>query len=94
MPSLSLTIEKQAIEFLASLPPKQYKQVQTAVYRLMGDPKPHDAKPLKGEKFKGLWRCTVGEYRIVYRFTDTTIKVNMIDKRNDDEIYKHLERTL
>jgi mRNA interferase RelE/StbE len=94
MSSLSLTIEKQAVEFLASLPPKQFKQVQTAVYRLMLNPTPHDAKPLKGDNFKGIWRCAVGEYRIAYQFSDTTLMVIAIDKRNDDAIYKQLNRIL
>jgi mRNA interferase RelE/StbE len=35
-----------------------------------------------------------GEYRIVYYFEKDTIFVALIGKRNDDDIYKQLQRLL
>ncbi|GEM_PF-3784728 len=49
-----LGMKKNALKTLMDLPPKQFKQVQTAIYRLMSDPTAHDAKPLTGEKYAGL----------------------------------------
>jgi len=55
----------------------------------MENPKPGDARPLRGHPF---WRADVGEYRIVYRIEQDTLKVALVDKRNDDEVYKKLRR--
>jgi mRNA interferase RelE/StbE len=85
-----LDIRKSALKSLADLPPKHFKQVQTAIYKLMANPMPHDARELKGHA--GVWRCTAGEYRVIYQFTDTDLNVIIIDKRNDDEAYKQLDR--
>jgi mRNA interferase RelE/StbE len=39
-----------------------------------------------------LIRKDSGEYRVVYRYDDTTVYIMLIGKRNDDEVYKQLER--
>jgi mRNA interferase RelE/StbE len=52
-------------KFLRTLPPKQFRQVMLAVLRLLSDPSPHDARPIKG--LPGYLRIDVGEYRAVYR---------------------------
>ena len=55
----------------------------------MAEPYPHDAAQLTGYPFH---RVDVGEYRIVYRATETEIELLLVGKRNDDEIYKQLKR--
>lgn len=87
---LMIALDSQASEFLKKLQPKQYKQVANAVFELAADPRPHDSGKLKG--FENLYRKTCGEYRIVYRFTETTLYVDVIDNRNDDSVYRTLER--
>ena len=37
-------------------------------------------------------RVDSGEYRIVYTVTEDTLRVVLIGKRNDDEVYRRLER--
>ena len=37
-------------------------------------------------------RLKSGEFRIVFVFEDDVVQVRLIGKRNDDEIYKALER--
>jgi mRNA-degrading endonuclease RelE of RelBE toxin-antitoxin system len=91
---LRLNLKKNALKFLTDLPAKQFKQVQTAIYRLMSTPTPQDAQQLTGNKFKGIWRCTAGEYRIIYRFTDSDLEVILIDKRNDSDVYSQLDRMI
>ena len=86
---LLLDITHQAKDFLGHLDPKQFRQVVRKILDLMGNPKPGDAKPLHGYPF---WRVDVGEYRIVYRIEQNTLKVALVDKRNDDEVYKKLKR--
>ena len=84
-----LDINRDAYKFLSDLQAKQYRQVVQKVFGLMTDAQPNDASQLKGSEF---WRADIGEYRIVYKFDDATVYVVIIGKRNDDEVYKKLER--
>lgn len=68
---------------------KQFRQVMMKVIGLMEDAQPHDASQFKDSKF---WRVDIGEYRIVYLFDADAVRVYLIGKRNDDEVYRKLER--
>lgn len=74
---------------MAELPAKQFRQVWLKVLGLLTDPHPHDSAQLTGYAFH---RVDTGEYRIVYRATETEIELLLVGKRNDDEIYKQLKR--
>lgn len=89
--ALALKLSRQAGRFIKTLPPKQYKQVVSATLALLNNPEPHDSKPLKGSKDNNR-RADVGEYRIVYRVEGEGLLVLVIGKRNDDEVYKILDR--
>ncbi len=65
-----------------------------AIYRLASNPCQHDSEALKGEKFAGLWRNDVGEYRIIYRYDETSLRIVIVGKRNDDAVYKALGRKI
>ena len=82
-----LEIARDAGKFLADLQAKQYKQVAQKVFSLLADPQPNDASQLKGSDY---WRADIGEYRIIYTFDADTVKVYLIGKRNDDEVYRKL----
>ncbi len=56
---------------------------------LLQNPEPHDARLLKGYSYR---RVDVGEYRIVYDLPEDLVRVLLIGKRNDDEVYKELSR--
>ena len=86
---LSLDLTRQAKDFLDQLDPKRFRQVVRKILSLMENPKPADSKPLQGYSFS---RADIGEYRIVYRVESGCLKVALIDKRNDDEVYKKLNR--
>ena len=86
---LSLDLTHQSKDFLDQLDPKQFRQVVKKFFSLMENPKPSDSKPLKGFPF---WRADIGEYRIIYRVEENVLKVALVDKRNDDEVYKKLNR--
>jgi mRNA interferase RelE/StbE len=85
-----LDMTKVAYEFLKDLQAKQYRQVGHKLLSLMMDPQPADAAQLRG--YDQYWRVDVGEYRIIYRFDETTIFIILIGKRNDDEVYRDLRR--
>ena len=58
---------------------------------LLANPEPHDSKQLKGSKDNNR-RAYIGEYRIIYRVENEDLLVLVIGKRNDDEVYKILNR--
>lgn len=84
---LKLDITKQVLTFFRSLPAKQYRQVFNKVLALMEDPEPPDSS-LIGYPYR---RADIGEYRIVYRVEGDCLKVALIGKRNDDEVYRQLK---
>ncbi len=82
------------LDFLQGLQPKIAAQIAKKVLSLNINPLPQDTKELIG--YSGLYRVDSGEYRIVYRFypKDDLIKIILVGKRNDDEVYKQLKRLL
>jgi mRNA interferase RelE/StbE len=62
---------RQASKFLRTLPPKHARQIAQKLEALLSDPAPADSAPLHGaDDYR---RVTVGEYRLIYRFTDDTV---------------------
>jgi mRNA interferase RelE/StbE len=86
----SLNVIKESLEFIRALEPKQFKQVMNKVLGLLSNPTPADSSALKS--YSGLYRTDIGEYRIVYEFDEKSVSVLIVDKRNDDEVYKKLAR--
>jgi mRNA interferase RelE/StbE len=84
-----LDMTRDAARFVRGLDPKQFKQVMVKVFGLAQDATPADSEQLKG--YDG-GRVDVGEFRIVYSFDDETVNVEVIGKRNDDEVYRQLKR--
>jgi mRNA interferase RelE/StbE len=82
------------LDFLKGLQPKISAQIAKKVLTLNIDPLPSDSKSLKG--YPGYYRVDSGEYRIVYRFDseEDLVEVVLVGKRNDDDVYKKLERLL
>lgn len=87
---LNLSITKEAHDFVRGLDAKPFRQVMNKVLSLLTVPQPADSSALKG--YENLYRVDIGEHRIVYRFNDKQVSVLVIDKRNDDEVYKKLAR--
>lgn len=88
---LLLTLSKEVEKFLFSLPPKQFKQVSVSMLKLMSEPSPHDSAALKGARRRER-RVDIGEYRAIYRVEDGVIRIVLIGKRNDDEVYRRYAR--
>ena len=86
---LKLDITNDCLKFLRTLDPKQFRQVVTTLFNLLRTPDPHDSASLAGSPFR---RVDIGEYRIVYRVEGELLKVPLIGKRNDDEVYRNLRR--
>ena len=86
---LRLDLSKKTLAFLDRLPPRQFKQVSNKIFSLMANPEPHDSKGLKGYPYR---RTDIGEYRIVYRVEGDVLKIAVVGKRNDSDVYKKLAR--
>lgn len=83
--------QKAVLKELLDLPPKQYRQVVSAILDLLIDSAPHYSKPLVGSPYR---RISVGEYRVIYRVDGDDVIVPIFGKRNDDEVYKYLDRKI
>lgn len=88
----SLDLTKEALEFWSNLDAKQYKQIGRKVLSLLFNPSPQDVKSLIGTP--GYFRVDCGEYRIIYKVEKETIKLVLIGRRNDGDVYKKIHRKL
>ena len=82
------------LDFLKGLQPKLAAQIAKKVLALNVEPIPTDSQKLKG--YLDLYWVNSGEYRIVYRFSpkQDLVEVILVDKRNDDEVYKRLQQLM
>jgi mRNA interferase RelE/StbE len=80
------------LDFLNGLQPKIAALIAKKVLALNIDPLPNDSKQLIG--YPGYYRVDSGEYRIIYNFNpeEDLVEIILVGKRNDDEVYKKLER--
>lgn len=83
-----VNFSKQAEKILDKLHVSNRKQailIVKEVQSLASNPLPKNCKKLKGYKY---YRVRVGNYRIIYHFSDEVLFVTIINKR--DVVYKHL----
>jgi mRNA interferase RelE/StbE len=86
-----IDLSRQAASFLRDLPGKPARQIAEKLAALAAGPASLPSEGLKG--YAPLRRLRSGEYRIIFAIEDDVVRVRLIGKRNDDEIYKALERT-
>jgi mRNA interferase RelE/StbE len=84
-----LVLNKPVLKELEELPAKQYRQLVSAILDLLAEPCPHYSKALEGTPYR---RLAIGEYRVVYRADGEFVHLVVAGKRNDDEVYRHLQR--
>ena len=84
-----LNMDRAAAKFLQDLDAKQYKQVASKMLSLLANATPRDYSQLKGSSY---YRVDSGEYRIIYYLDTDTVYVDLIGKRNGDEVYDKLKR--
>ena len=91
-----LNLSNDTGSFLRKLVPKHYKQVVSKILDLLKEPFPEDSKKLTGYDF--FYRVDIGEYRIIYRVVESKnemngqVKIALVGKRNDDDVYKKFKR--
>jgi mRNA interferase RelE/StbE len=87
---LKIDFSKQAEKFLRKSPTKHSKQIVKRIIDFANSPDITKAKELKG--FKPFMRLKSGEYRIIFYLEEDILKIQIIGKRNDDDIYKRIKR--
>jgi mRNA interferase RelE/StbE len=88
----SIDLSRQAERFLRELPAKQARQIAEKLQALVADPAALPSEQLRG--YAPMRRLRAGEFRIIFAVDGETVQVRLIGKRNDDEIYKALGRSL
>lgn len=88
---LEINLSKDVEKFFKKLPPKHRRQVAERTLELSENPLAIDTSKLRG--YEDYHRADIGEYRIIYRFSPTTVFVTLIGKRNDDEVYRRFRRS-
>ena len=71
---------------LMRLPRNLRTRLQNAMLRLEQNPRPPNAKPLRGN-LMGVWRLRIGGYRILYEIDDANRVVLIIDVGPRGSIY-------
>lgn len=84
-----IILSKNSEKFLRKIQTKHAKQIAVKIKSLSIDINQHDDKKLKG-LLKDFYRVDVGEFRIIYRFDDTSIYIVLVGKRNDNEVYRQM----
>lgn len=89
MPDYQLVLSKRSMKFLKSVQPKHAAQLKKQLLDLVKEPFLHNSKKLAGYD---CFRVDSGEYRTIYRVENKKLMIALIGKRNDDEVYKKLNR--
>lgn len=86
----SFSIHRGAFDFLRGLSTdaKRFRQVMSKVLGLLERPQQPDSRAFRGHD--ELWRVDVGKYRMIYRFDETHVWIDVVGKRNEDEVYRAL----
>jgi len=74
------------------MPDKHFCQVYDAIEALRVDPEPGDSKELASNVTPKRRRKDIGEYRIVYWYDDDALYIDVVGKRNDNDVYKKAKR--
>lgn len=87
---LTIRLSKRADKALSKLPAKQAKQIAQRIKALAEDPLNIPSSALKG--YSPWRRVKAGEYRVIYHVEGDELLIGLIGKRNDDEVYRLIER--
>ena len=86
---LQIEIGKRAEKYLRSIPKKHARQIALKIHDLRTNSEPPDSKKLADSEYR---RADIGEHRIIYHATRTTLFIPLVGKRNDGEVYRKLKR--
>lgn len=77
--SRELDFSREAAKFLEKIPPKHARPIAVKVKELLDEPLPKDSIRMQNN-------------RIVYEFDQDTVRIPVVGRRNDGEVYKKAKR--
>ena len=89
--NISIRLSKRSVKFIEKLPSKQARQIKTKILSLKVNPFPQDTKKLINDS-RNRHRVDCGEYRIIYSLEEKIVSIDLVGKRNDNEVYKIMSR--
>ncbi|MEY4746991.1 MAG: hypothetical protein RLZZ416_40 [Candidatus Parcubacteria bacterium] len=87
---LEIDVWPPAKEFIEGVSVKHGRQLIARLERLAENPAPPQSKLLEG--YAPLRRLRSGDFRIIYFVQKNVLKVPLVDRRNDDKIYRQLKQ--
>jgi len=80
-----INVHRDAAKQLEAIPPDRRERILSDIRELAADPFRGLVKPLKGKKFKGLYRKVSGRYRIIFEpiFATHAVDVLSVLLRNE-----------
>lgn len=78
-----IKINKQSKKFIDKQPENQKNRIYEAIYKLPNG----DIKKMKG--FKLLYRLRVGDYRIIFKWVQNEIIIEVTDVNTRGDVYKN-----
>lgn len=89
---LKRQLTRDAEKSLDKMPNKHFCQVYAAIEALRIQPEPEDSRELVSNIKPKRRRKDIGEYRIIYYYSTEILYIDLVGKRNDDEVYKKAKR--
>ncbi|MEM7595055.1 MAG: type II toxin-antitoxin system RelE/ParE family toxin [Cyanobacteria bacterium P01_A01_bin.83] len=86
MPKYSLSFKSSAAKELKKLPSELQRRIARTITKLVNNPRFSGVVKLKGDD--SLYRCRVGEYRIVYSINDIEKKIIITRIRHRRDVYR------
>ena len=87
---LTVDYSRQAADFLDAIPEMHAGQIVRWIISFAERPDVTPAEAMRG--YPGMLRLKAGEYRVIFSVIGELMQIRLIDRRNDDEIYKTLRR--
>ena len=84
-PKYSISFKSSAAKELKKLPLKLQHRIANKIEQLVEDPRVSGVIKLKGND--NLYRCRVGEYRLVYKIDDSAQKIVVTRVRYRKDVY-------
>jgi len=85
MPTYAVEFSDSARKEVSKLNPQTALRITKAIYKLAGDPKKGNVRPMVGSKH---WRLRVGDYRVIYDIQDKKLVILIIRIGHRKEVYK------
>jgi len=86
VPVYRVELSRAAEKAIRGLERKMQVRIASRIRQLGENPRPHDAKKLRGEQ--GVYRVREGDYRILYEIFDKKLLIYLLQVGHRREIYR------